>query len=195
MKNLLIFIFILTFYSCTSQPQTSKIYMEKFNITLFRSQAVDDEYVRVLSDSTIVDQMEISSGFIEKTTPPKGWFYEYKEYYSSGQLKSKGKYFLRGDYQAGLWITCDEKGNITSQIDYDKLYKLTLDSIFEILEKNEIPFERASSTNQITRNIVDKKATWFIQYRVLVDRTEVIQIDDANGQIIKRTSIKFKSRN
>jgi hypothetical protein len=166
--------------------------MERFNITQFRAFQKNGEYTQVLKD-TEINQYEYADGYAEKITPAKGWFYDYKDFYQSGQLRSQGKMFICGDYKAGLWIECDKNGNIISQTDYDAKYRMKLEDIFKILEARKIPFFRENSINKINREIVSNQAIWYIKWQVVHDRIETLNIDDVTRSIIKQGFIKFAS--
>ena len=166
--------------------------MERFNITQFKAFQKNGEYTQVLKD-TEINQYEYADGYAEKITPAKGWFYDYKDFYQSGQLRSQGKMFICGDYKAGLWIECDEQGKIISQTDYDTKYRMKLEDIFKILDSKKIPFLRENSINKIQRENASNQATWYIEWQVVYNRIETLKIDDATGQIIKQGFIEFES--
>ena len=197
MKNILLLSLLFFIKICLAQTELNNYSknMEKFNIQLFKSLAKDDEYTNVLMDGSIIEQMEISDGFVEKTVFPKEWFYLYKEFYLNGEIRIQGKSFICGDYKAGVWLVYNENGKVINQTDYDSEYKLSLDSVLKILEENKVVFSKENKSNKITRNIADNKATWFVQYKLTLDRVEVLNIDDVTGKIIKRSFIKFRSRN
>ena len=182
---------LILFYSCNAQNKSNPQNMERFNISEFKALQKNGEYTRITKDTTI-SQYEYADGYAEKTIPSKGWFYEYKDFYPSGQLRASGKQFICGDYKAGIWIECDETGN-TKQTNYDKQYRLDLEAVLQILESKKIPFKREDTINTITRNVVENKPTWFVKWQIVYDRVETLKIDDASASVVKQGYIKFQS--
>jgi hypothetical protein len=174
---LLIFIF---FHSCIAQNKNNKSVMEKFNIAEFDKNKIGGEYVRTLSDGTVITQFGDSTGYFEKTIPPQGWFYSYKEFYGNGSLKLSGTAFIKGDYQEGTWIKYDNAGNKTGETNYNSNYHLTHDDIFKILDERHIPYSLKDPFFSIKRGVVNSKGIWVVAWKVKENRVEQLTIDDSS---------------
>ena len=184
---------IFFFHCCTAQTNDKKKEtMEKFNVVEFNANQVDGSYTKVLEDGTEVIQSGDASGYIEKIMPIKGWFYIYKEYYGNGQLNTKGNAFKKGDFQAGVWFEYDESGKLISETNYDEPYRLTIDSVFEIIRAHEIPFSMENKYNEITREVIDSVAIWYVNWRLQHNRVETIEIVDASGKTRNRNFYLMK---
>lgn len=194
MKCIYLVISIIFFYSCEAQKPKSKSNskMEKFNIQEFNTKKNADEYTRILDDKTVITQFGNESGYTEKTVPATGWFYTYKSFYGNGNLKIKGTAFKKGDYKEGLWVECDTDGNVTKETNYSNSYKLSLDAVFDILAKKKIKFSLADPINEIRRDVVEGKSTWFIEWKEKPGRIEQMQIDDASGKITSQNFYKHQ---
>jgi hypothetical protein len=166
--------------------------MEKFNIKEYESHKVAGEYKRLLEDGTQVNQADYSDGYVEYTIPAKGWFYDYKEFNKDGNLKSIGTFFKKGDYQTGIGIYYNDNGTIKEEINYDRPYKLKIDSVFEILRKNNITFSLGENKNSIKRRIENSKAIWFIDWQITPFEIGTLDIDDASAKIIKKGSYSIQ---
>ena len=180
---LLVFIF---FQTCSAQKKQSTVTMEKFNISEFETHKKAGEYIRVLDDGTVINEFGDAQGYFEKVIPAKGWFYLYKEFYGNGNLKQKGDVFKKGDFQSGIWIKADSNGNKVDEIDYDKPYRLKVESIFEILKQHKIPFTMEDKFNSIRRAVVASHPIWIVEWKVVEGRIERVEIDDATGKITKQ---------
>ena len=124
---------ILFIHSCLAQNNIIKTSnMKNINIVEFNSHQINGEYIRKMDDGTVVIQVGDSSGYTERQIPESGWFYSYKEFYGSGELKTEGKLFKKGEFQSGIWSQYDESGKLISTTNYDEPYKLTIDSVLEI---------------------------------------------------------------
>lgn len=186
----------LIFYSQLSyaQQKPGNKNMERFNIPQFKSMEKDDEYVRKMSDGTVVDQMQTNEGFVETTVTPNSMFYGYKEYYPDGQLRLKGQLYRHGDFRSGLWIECEEDGTISRQIDYDKQFRLTVTDVLHILQENKIPIDLKKSSSQINRDAEEGKATWYVQYVEDPRLVNTLKVDDATGKIYDQSTLRHKAR-
>jgi hypothetical protein len=191
-RNIQIFCMCIIFNPCLAQKYQI---MEKFNIINFNTNKILNQYNRVLSDGTIINQFQYSGGYVEKTFPQKGWYYTLKEFYLSGQLKTKGELFKKGDFKSGLWYEYDTLGKIIDEIDYDNPYKRKVDEIFKILKAHEINFTLDNLYNQITRNVIDSQATWIVEWKAFDNRREILYINDHTGEVTKRDYYFFKDDN
>ncbi len=157
--------------------------MEKFNISEFESHKVGGEYVQTLSDGTVITQFGDSTGYFEKSVPPQGWFYQYKEFYGNGFLKLSGLAFIRGDYQEGTWIEYDEAGNKTTETNYNNSYHLTLDDVLKILDERKIPYSTKDPFFKITRGLVNAKGIWIVEWKIMDNRVERLTIEDPTKSV------------
>src|ERR1700743_1333780 len=98
MKGTWLIAICICFYSCQGQVKT-KSKMERFDIKEFSQRAIGGEYEQTLDDGTRISQYSDDEEYFEKTFPPTGWYYEYKEFYKDGALKLQGKLFKKGDYR------------------------------------------------------------------------------------------------
>jgi hypothetical protein len=127
-----------------------------------------------------------ASGYFEKQMPVKGWFYDYKEFYGNGSLKTKGSLFKKGDYKAGVWEEFDSSGNKIKETNYDAAYKSGLTDILKLLHDKGIKFTLDDRYNSIRRTIVDTRPEWFVKWKEKPKRMERMEIDDATGRVIKQ---------
>lgn len=195
MKCIYLLVGCIFFYSCEAQKPKPKSNskMEKFNIQEFNAKKQADEYTRVLEDKTVITQFGNESGYTEKTVPAKGWFYTYKSFYGNGNLKIKGTAFKKGDYKDGVWVECDTAGNIVNETNYNDTYKLSIDTVFDILKKRGILFTLEDPINEIRRQVVDGRPAWFIEWKEKEGRIEQMQVDDVTGKIVNQSYYKHQA--
>jgi hypothetical protein len=157
--------------------------MEKFNITEFEKNKIGGEYVRQLNDGTIITQFGDSTGYFEKTVPPLGWFYMYKEFYGNGSLKLSGSAFKKGDYQEGTWTEYDNTGKKIGETNYYSNYQLTHEDIFKILDERHIIYSLKDPFFSIKRGVVKSKGIWIVEWKVKENRIEQLTIDDSSRSV------------
>jgi hypothetical protein len=188
------FLCISLFYACiVGSVQNNKI-METFNVEEFKKNAIGGVYNKTINDGTQINQFgNTSSGFVENIIPAKGWFYEQRQFYGNGLLKAKGKLFRRGDFKAGIWLTFDDKGNKTEEVNYDSNFKLSLEDVFDIIKKKNIPFSVDNIYNSITRGNASPNSPfiWIVEWKALPDRIERIEINDSTGKITNQDFTPF----
>ncbi|KMQ61254.1 hypothetical protein ACM39_17710 [Chryseobacterium sp. FH2] len=101
----------------------------------FRKDEYSDQYI--FRDKGIVTIMKPEDISI---LPPNSFFTTYKEFYSNGNIKSKGKYFgdckfYRFSNKIGNWYYFDEKGKLLQQVDEDKKFgKFSYNEVLKFLE-------------------------------------------------------------
>src|SRR5437867_1593599 len=87
MRNFFSIISFVFINACSAQHNKIPV-MEKFNIAEYNSKKTSDGLYRAtLKDGTMVIQFAAADIYIEKLSPPGDLFYEYKEFYSNGNLK------------------------------------------------------------------------------------------------------------
>jgi hypothetical protein len=160
--------------------------METFNISEFETNQVNGTYEQVLRDGTKIIRYGDSLEYVELLIPSQGWFYSFKGFYGNGSIKITGERFKKGDYPSGIWRNFDKKGTLESELNYDLNYNLTIDSVLTILKNNKIPFSLEDHYNKITRGLSGNKYTWFVCWKTLPGRIEIIDIDDVSGKILKQ---------
>ena len=185
MRNIIVISLILIFHSSFGQINDKKK-MEKFNISEFNKNQVAGEYNRIIEDRTEIIQFGDASGYVEKVKPLKGWFYTYKEFYGNGNLKVKGDSFKKGGFRSGIWVEFDDSARMIKQINYDEPFIINLDSLLKILKREKIPFSIEDKYNEITREVIDGKAVWYVDWRIIPNRIETVTIEDQRGIIINR---------
>jgi hypothetical protein len=185
-------LFCLAFNACVAQTSQNNGKMERFDIYEFGKHQVAGSYNRILDDHTQINQFGDSSGYVENRIPAKGWFYLHMEFYGNGNLKAKGNLFKKGDFKAGIWVKYDKDGNKTDETNYDKPYRLSVDSVIEIARKEHIIFSLVDPYNTIHRGIEKGILGWVIEWKAKPDRMEWLEINDASGKIVKRDFMKFE---
>ncbi len=182
----------LAFNASSAQTNENYSKMEKFDISQFEKHQVAGSYNRILDDHTQINQFGDSSGYVENRIPAKGWFYKHMEFYGSGNLKVKGDLFKKGDFKSGIWVRYDKDGNKTDETNYDKPYRLSVDSVLEIARKEHIVFSMADLYNTIRRGSENAIPVWFIEWKALPDRIEWLEISDVSGKVVKKDFMKFE---
>ncbi len=177
------FLFSFLFISANCNSQI-KLKMQTFDIKEFEKHKIAGVYDRVLLNGTTIRQYNYSEGYVQKTISVEGWFYDYKEFYLNGNLKESGTFFKKGDYPAGIWTEYDSSGKMIKETNYDKMFKQTLPSIFEILKQKKIKFTLIDNYNSIRRAVIDSKAIWIVEWKIQQGRIETITIDDEKGKIV-----------
>lgn len=187
MFKYLIYLAVFSFLqTCSAQQKQSTSHMEKFNIQEFDANKKGGEYTKLAEDGTIITRFGDSTGYFEKIIPPEGWFYTYREYYGNGNLKTAGEVFKRGDFQAGVWPEYSSDGRKLRETNHDEPYKMTLEEILALLEKEKIPFARENKFNSIRRTVTESGALWIVEWKMTEGRKERVFIDDATGVITKK---------
>ena len=189
MKQLHLFSLLFIFFqSCEAQNKNKSFNkMEKIDIAQFDANKTGHEYIRKNNEGVLIIQSGDSvNGYVQKSIPPAGWFYEYKEYYESGILKTVGNLFKKGEFPAGVWIEYKENGEIEHKINYDEPFRMTIDSVFALLKNEKIPFSIDDKYNEITREVENSKPKWYVNWRVIPNKVETIEIDDQSGKILSK---------
>lgn len=216
-KNCVIALSTLTmFISCKGQnsdsnkvvQQQQKIEMtiEKFDIEKFDKNKIDGEYNFILEDGTQISQSVTSVDYLEYITPPSPkLFITSKQYFKSGELQTLiVSYPKRFVSKKNVY---NRQGELIENVDYDNDYKLRLEDVLVILEKEvgKNVVKIADRLTTISRNNKNG-AKWYVEYydyqkkgydkridefnpsiNLALIIIEELTIDDATSEITKRS--------
>ena len=195
MKLLSITLLIFACFSCKGQVNNQNntkqnnvaMTTEKFDIETFEKNKIDGEYNFVLND-TIIKQFGGTDNYVEYLfPPPPNLFGEYKEYfYPSGKLKICMKIFPN-EFDKTKKVY-NKEGKLIEEINYDEPFKFSFNQLLELIknEKDTIDiFDRKNTT--IGRGSDENGTNWYITYKKVPMRREVIKIDGITGEILERS--------
>ena len=198
MKYILILMFFL-FWSCNAQnkKQSTKknktttvnthteMTTEKFDIATFEKNKIDNEYNFIMENGTKVRQTESENEYSVYITPPPPELFEtYKQYYKSGELQryiiSYPKDFLK------LKKEYDKSGKLIEEINYDPPYKFSFEQLLVLIEKEEDTIDLYDKNTSIGRGSDENGTDWYITYKKVPMRREVIKVDGITGEVLER---------
>ncbi|WP_010520662.1 hypothetical protein [Aquimarina agarivorans] len=159
--------------------------MDTFDIIEFNKYKDESKtYEYSLKDGRKVTQFgDDKGGYYEYTdikNIPK--FKKYKEFYSSGVLKVKGKIY-ENDFALGVWEYYDEDGNLEKKVNYDKPFKYNWGNILDFIKKNKIDIFK--NTTHISRNSENTPPIWQVTWQYDNTRLKSITINGITGEIIE----------
>jgi len=198
-KFILITIMFLLF-SCNAQDKDNikkqdglnnkkniKMGIAKFDIETFEKNKIDGEYYFTLPDGTKVQQLSSKVDYGEIITPPKpNFFITSKQYYKTGILQSvivsfpKSFLVLKRSY--------NNKGEFIEEIDYNEPFKFSFKQLVELLKKEKDTIDLYDVSTTIGRGSDEKGTDWYVTYKKIWGRREVIKIDGITGKILERSS-------
>lgn len=161
--------------------------MEKFNLREFDKNKNGFEFSKFLDDGSLQEQFGTEFGFVEKIYPVDSWFYLYKVFYPNTNIKASGLLFKKGDCRSGIWTFWEEDGKIKNQVDYDKPFKMTFDSILKFLKTQNIIFTKDDAINSIKRFAEENKGVWSVNWRESQGRIETMEISDDDCKILEKS--------
>ncbi|WP_010520665.1 hypothetical protein [Aquimarina agarivorans] len=131
---------------------------------------------------------EIDNEFYNETIKPPlpETFITDKRYYPSGNLKSELVHFPNRFLKS--LKKYDETGKLIEEINYDKPFKFSFEQLIELIknEKDSIyVFDKKNTT--ISRSNDNYGAFWYITYKKVPMRREVIKIGGITGEILERS--------
>lgn len=182
MKKLHFFLFMLLWFGlsqCQSQSNLNKSNnmnlidssREKFDLSALKKsdQKYDKpeyysyESLKIVNDDGTEELISGNYwGIRKKIFPPKGWFNIQKEYYPSGNIKSKRIYNKTAPGNYGLMYEFDEQGKLIKTTNFDDDWKTSFESITEIAKEYVKKFEFNIDTS--TNDIINTDQHWAKQY-------------------------------
>ncbi len=190
--TLILLLVMLAHCECRSKQKHNPKTMERFNIELFNSHAVDNEYTDTAKDGTITMRLQYSYGYTERIIPPKGYFDTYKEFDPDGKLRTIGQLFKKGEFKAGKWQEFGDDGSLKSDTNYDAPYRLQVAQVLDLARQQKAAFSMTDEYARVLRNTKNGKATWVIEWKEQPGRIERIFLDDATARITKRDFYSFQ---
>ncbi|NEN23564.1 hypothetical protein G3O08_08630 [Cryomorpha ignava] len=194
------YLFIIVFLSiaCThtsegqndlnDKKQTPK--METFNIKKFdQNKDADETYRFEREDGAIVTQFgDSESGYFDYARFPNELFEDRKGYYPDGVLKIHGLMYYN-QFQKGVWKYYDHNGKLERTIDYDEPFSYTWEDVLEFCDEKKINLLK--NTTRISRNTIENKPKWTIEWQIGTAESLEITIDGESGEIINQTTIEL----
>lgn len=206
MKSITILNIILVLFSCNAQDKNkqtiqnhTEMTTEKFDIKTFNENQVNDTY-SFERDDVKVEQIQTGEGqdllYTEYEIPnAPELFFIYKEFYSNGVLKEKGKRFKQGKFQKGVWQEYDEKGKLIKETNYDTPYDFNFEQLVKLLDDGEFNIDLLDKNTAVGRGVggsdwkgkIDKNPTWYISWEKEPMRRETLKVDGINGAVLEQS--------
>lgn len=219
MKYIFFLVFLGTFViGCNGQEQKQKVETskttlkttampEKLDIKEFRELAEKQGTVtKPFGEDSNVSQYSVKykdvagaeveifgsevSGYVKNIIPPDPeLFYTHKEYFPNGYLKTEGLLFKKGEFMKGNWKTYDENGKLVGEVDHDKKYKYSYESMLSYTRQKGIDIFK-NRYFELVRGNIDEEY-WYLTWEKAVG--EGIIVEKIDGQTGKRVDTWQKS--
>lgn len=160
---------------------------DKFDIEIFDKHQTNGKYHFTLDDKTLIEQ-EIDNDFYNETiNPPKtlSYFITQKRYFNSGQLES-----ILIEYPNDFVISIKEynlENDLINEINYDNPYKFTFENLLKLIKKEDNTIDLNNRNTKIGRSSDEKGTFWYITYKKVPMRREVLKVDGITGEILERS--------
>lgn len=198
MKNWLFILLYCLLSSCVNKEKSKIIPLknikqkkiittEKFDIATFEENKVDGEYNFITEKDSKVRQLNDAVSYSEYITPPPPNYFEtYNEYFVTGELKSKLISFPN-NFLKHYWIY-NIKGELIDETDHDIPYKFTFEQLVKLIENENDDIDILDKKNTTIGRKSDEDGTfWFVRYKKVPMRREVIKVDGLSGEILERS--------
>lgn len=157
--------------------------IEKFDIETFEKNKIDDEYNFTLENGAEVRQLSSENDYREILTPSlPELLVTSKQYFKSGELQTISVFYPK--YFISNIKKYSKEGELIENVDYDKNYKLKIEDILIILEKElgkntvKIP-DRLTSISRSSK----EEAYWYIEYYDYQQKGYDKRIDEFNPNV------------
>ncbi|WP_238527902.1 hypothetical protein [Aquimarina agarivorans] len=170
----------------TTQKDTTMT-TEKFDIATFEKNKINTEYNFVLDDGTKVRQVEGENDYsvYEYPAPPE-LFMTFKRFYKSN--KSLEQHVIRFPNRfLKKRLEYDKEGKLVEAVDYDKPFKFSFEQLLELIKKEKDTIDLFDKNTTIGRGSDEKGTDWYITYKKVPMRREVIKVDGITGEILERS--------
>lgn len=199
MKYILI-ITSLLFWSCNAQNKKEKIKKNKittvnthaemttenFDITLFKKNNINNTYSFKLNDGSLVTQESDEGYYYETITPvPPKLFIKEKRFYESGLLESILVKFPN-NFLINL-VEYNNEGKLINEMNYDIPFKFNFEKLLLLIKNEKDSIDISDRRNTTIGRSSDENGTfWYITYKKVPMRREVIKVDGITGEILER---------
>ncbi|KUJ61952.1 hypothetical protein AR687_10365 [Flavobacteriaceae bacterium CRH] len=196
MKNIILFFFIISIWSCKPSKTISR------SDLIYKGPISNNQNSKLVSNDNrdwkdslnfIVVRGKYISGskHVEILQDKNTKLYHWKQFYPNGKLKEKGLITKDNRFCVGKWEYYDEGGQIDSIIDFDKKFKVSYFQAIRIAYENGFGIPES----EIDIEKIDHKTYWQIRkwnMKYGSGNSTTLLIDSKSGKIRKAENEETK---
>lgn len=157
--------------------------VEKFDIKKLIHFKTENKVEDTLSDGSIVKYFEDSKEIQETVTEPNSVYINVKQYFKETLLLKREEHFFY-EMPIGVMKVYDVSGNLISEVNYETIFKFSLDDIHELLLKKYSINIFKDKNFGILRHFYGTPIPYYEVHILSGMQMRVIHINGINGEII-----------